>query len=275
METEQTVLLVGATGRTGQLALKQLLDRGIRVRAIVRSRERLPEGVADHPNVSVTEASLLSLSDQELQQHVSGVDAVVSCLGHNLSFRGLYLPPRALVTQATQRLCRGIEATKPEQPVKFILMSSVSVNHPQGGDSRRGLFEKAFVWLIRRLLPPANDNQKASDFLSERIGQDNAYVQWVAVRADSLLVPSARRTHEQSFCSRQHEHGKRCSLHVRVGRRSRGMGAVEGEASLDYQCRRCKEVILFRGMTRAPNFSILSSNRSTVQEPPRKRIEHD
>jgi uncharacterized protein YbjT (DUF2867 family) len=34
----QTVLLVGGTGRTGQRALRQLLDRGIRVRAIVRSR---------------------------------------------------------------------------------------------------------------------------------------------------------------------------------------------------------------------------------------------
>ncbi len=187
MDTQQTVLLVGATGRTGQLVLKQLLDRGINVRAIVRSTHKLPETIAKHPSLSVTEASLLSLSDKELQQHISGVDAVVSCLGHNLSFRGLFLPPRDLVTQATMRLCQGIEATKPEEPIKFVLMSSVSVNHPQGHDTRRGLFEKAFLWLLRRLLPPANDNQKPANFLSGSVGQNNAFVQWTAVRPDSLL----------------------------------------------------------------------------------------
>lgn len=49
MSTQQIVLLVGGTGRTGQRVLEQLLSRGISVRAVVRSPKKLPAGTADKP----------------------------------------------------------------------------------------------------------------------------------------------------------------------------------------------------------------------------------
>src|SRR5690349_11469394 len=91
------------------------------------------------------EADLLSLSDEDLLRIVRGCDAVVSCLGHVLSFKGIFGPPRDLVTQATRRLCRAIVAAHPTMPVKFILMSSVSVNQPAGRDAHRGAFEKGVM----------------------------------------------------------------------------------------------------------------------------------
>ncbi len=187
MPTQQTVLLVGGTGRTGRRALRQLLDRGVSVRAIVRSAGRLPPEVAGSPNLTVIEASLLSLRDEELQRHLRGCDAVISCLGHVLSLKGVFGPPRDLVTKATMRLCRAVEALRPPAPVRFILMSSVSVHRPGGLDTRRGSFERAFLWLLRGVLPPAMDNQRAADFLLEEIGARNAFVQWAAVRPDALL----------------------------------------------------------------------------------------
>lgn len=45
------VLLLGATGRTGGSVLTQLLERGMPVRAIVRSAERLPVGTQAAPLV--------------------------------------------------------------------------------------------------------------------------------------------------------------------------------------------------------------------------------
>jgi hypothetical protein len=72
---QQTVLLVGGTGRTGRRALQQLVDGGISVRAIVRSGGKLPPDVAGNPNLTVIEASLLSLPDEELQRHLAGCDA--------------------------------------------------------------------------------------------------------------------------------------------------------------------------------------------------------
>lgn len=185
--TNQTVLLVGGTGRTGRRVLQQLLDRGISVRAVVRSRGKLPPDVAGNPNLTVIEASLLSLRDEELQQHLRGSDAVISCLGHVISLKGILGPPRDLVTRATTRLCRGIEALEPVAPVKLILMSSVSVHRPRGLDTRRGSFERAFLWVLCGVLPPAKDNQRAADFLLQQIGASSPCVQWAVVRPDSLL----------------------------------------------------------------------------------------
>jgi uncharacterized protein YbjT (DUF2867 family) len=187
MPTQQTVLVVGGTGRTGRRVLEQLLGRGIDVRAIVRSAGTLPPTIAANPNLTVIEADLLSLGDEDLQRHLRGSDAVISCLGHVLSVKGIFGQPRALVTRATTRLCRGIEALRPAEPVKLVLMSSVSVNRPGGLDTRRGAFERAVVWLICALVPPAKDNQRAADFLHENIGVSNPFVQWAAVRPDTLL----------------------------------------------------------------------------------------
>lgn len=142
---KQTLLLVGGTGRTGGRVLEQLLSRGISVHAIVRSHQKLPAGTAENPSLTVVEADLLSMSDEDLQRHVDGCDAVVSCLGRTVSLKGILGAPRDLVTQATRRLCRAIESLQPAMPVKFILMSSVSVNRPGGLDTRRGSLEKAFM----------------------------------------------------------------------------------------------------------------------------------
>jgi hypothetical protein len=187
MPEQQSVLLVGGTGRTGRRVLQQLLGRGTRVRAVVRSGSRLPPEAAGDPGLTVIEASLLSLPNDEMRRHLVGCDAVVSCLGHVLSLKGIFGPPHDLVTRATTRLCRGIESLEPAAQVKLILMSSVSVHRPRGLDTRRGALERAFLRVLRGVLPPARDNQQAADFLLEKIGPDNPFVQWAVVRPDSLV----------------------------------------------------------------------------------------
>ena len=73
-----TVLVVGATGKTGRALVEQLLGKGHNVRAIVRSPRKLPAKVRDHPNATVIEASVLDLTDEEMAKHVRDCDAVVS-----------------------------------------------------------------------------------------------------------------------------------------------------------------------------------------------------
>ncbi|CAN5924947.1 hypothetical protein BH11MYX4_BH11MYX4_12630 [soil metagenome] len=41
--------------------------------------------------------------------------------------------------------------------------------------------------MLRGVLPPARDNQEAARFLQEGIGPSHSFVQWVAVRPDTLL----------------------------------------------------------------------------------------
>ena len=187
MNRPQTVLLLGGSGRTGQLVMRQLLGRGIGVRAIIRPGRALAPEVAGDPHLHVTEASLLALTGEELQRHVRDCDAVISCLGHAISLRGIFGPPRDLVTRATSEVCRAIEALKPASPVKFILMSSVSVIRAGGRDTRRSALEKAVLRTLCAMIPPAGDNQRAADFLQQRVGESHAFVQWAAVRPDTLL----------------------------------------------------------------------------------------
>jgi uncharacterized protein YbjT (DUF2867 family) len=180
------VLLLGGTGRTGGRVLRQLLDRGVRVRAVVRSAERLPAGVGDDTRLTVVEADLLAMSDQQVEEQVAGCDVVISCLGHVISAQGVFGAPRDLVSQSLERVYRAIRELRPAQPVKLILMSSVSVNRPGGLDTRRGRVERAVLWTMRGLIPPARDNQRAADFLIDVIGSADPCAQWVAVRPDTL-----------------------------------------------------------------------------------------
>ena len=181
-----TSLVVGATGATGRLLVAQLLERGQTIKAIVRSSDNLPEATRSHANLSIIQASLLDLSDDELVEHVNGCNAVASCLGHNLSFKGIYGQPRKLVTEATRRLTDAIKMNTPDRPVKFVLMNTA-------GNSNRDLNEsvsasqKALVGLIRALLPPHADNEGAADYLRTEVGQSDGTVEWVVVRPDSLI----------------------------------------------------------------------------------------
>ena len=180
------VLVAGATGRTGGPLVRQLLERGHTVRAIARSPEKIPASLRAHPLLRVIEASVLDLNAEEMASHVRGCDALVSCLGHVMSVRGMFGAPRDLCTQATRRLCRAIEAQGASGPTKFILMSTVGVPNPNL-DERRPWFERALLTLLRHLVPPHRDNETAADFLLEDVGADHPHVAWCAVRPDSLV----------------------------------------------------------------------------------------
>ena len=188
MTAPQPILLLGGTGRTGGRVLEQLLDQGEAVRAIVRSAKRLPATCSEHPALEVIEADLLSLDEPTLKEHVRGCRAIVSCLGHQITMKGIFGPPRQLVTQAVTNLCRAVESVQPGTPVKFVLMGSVSVNQPDGLEPGRSGLERAFLAVIRLLVPPAKDNQTAADFLFRKIGPSNPFVQWVVVRPDTLMT---------------------------------------------------------------------------------------
>ena len=41
--------------------------------------------------------------------------------------------------------------------------------------------------MLRKLLPPHVDNELAADHLRTEIGQHDPYIEWVAVRPDSLI----------------------------------------------------------------------------------------
>ncbi len=182
---EKTSLVVGASGATGMNLVEQLLKRGQNVRVIVRYPEKLPESWKSNNSLQIISASVLELSDSEMSEHVDGCQAIVSCLGHNMTWKGIYGQPRKLVTDVTRRLCNAIEVNNSKKPTKFVLMNTT-------GNRNRDLYEpisfgqKCVIGLLRLLLPPHVDNEKAADYLRTQIGQNNDLIEWVAVRPDGL-----------------------------------------------------------------------------------------
>ena len=183
-------LVVGATGATGRLLVAELLEQGREVSVIVRSPHKLPEDMRANPKLTVVEASLLDLDDKSLAEHVKGCDSIASCLGHNISFKGMYGQPRLLVSDAARRLCHAAKANNPNHSVKYVLMNTA-------GNSNRDLKEpipfaqKIVLMLIRLLVPPHVDNERASDHLRVKIGQNDEVIEWVVVRPDGLIDEDA------------------------------------------------------------------------------------
>ena len=184
-----TTLVVGASGATGQHLVSQLLKQGQHVRAIVRDAEKLPESLRNESRLSIIEASISELSDAKMAEHVADCDAVASCLGHNITFKGMYRKPRRLVTDTARRLCAVIKANKPEKPIKYVLMNT-SGNRNRDLNEPISFGQKCVIALLRLLLPPHVDNEKAADFLRTKIGQDNPMIEWTAVRPDGLINES-------------------------------------------------------------------------------------
>lgn len=180
-----TTLVVGASGATGRLLVEQMLERGQHVRIIVRSTDNLPSEVISHKNLSVICASILDLSESEMAEHVGECDAIVSCLGHNLSFKGIFGKPRRLVTDATRRLCNAVKENSPNKTVKFVLMNSTG-NSNRDLKERISFAQKCVIGLLRLLVPPHADNENAADYLRTKIGQSDGVIEWVAVRPASL-----------------------------------------------------------------------------------------
>lgn len=186
----KNVLVVGASGATGRLLVQKLLQQDNKVVAIVRSSKALSLLIGPHENLTEVQASIADLSSQDLAHYLSECDAVLSCLGHSLTLKGMFGKPRLLVADTISKLCKALEFNKPDKRVKVILMNTTG-NSNRDIPEKPPLSQRCVIALIRLLLPPHVDNEKAADFLRNNIGQEHACIEWVAVRPDSLTNEEA------------------------------------------------------------------------------------
>lgn len=179
-------LVMGATGATGKHLVEQLLMLGHTVTTFVRVGSALPESIRNHERLTVIPGSVLDLSDDELTTIVQGCDAVASCLGHNISFKGLFLPPRRLVRDSIQKLYNAVQAQSNGSKIKFVLMNSSGVRNNDLNEPA-STKNQIVLGILRLLLPPHNDNEAAANFLRTKVGQKDPKVEWVSVRPSGLI----------------------------------------------------------------------------------------
>ena len=181
-----TVLVVGASGATGRQLVEQLLIQGHNIKAVVRSPEKLPESWKNNDHLQIISASILDLSDKEMMELTHDCHSIASCLGHNMNWKGIYGQPRRLVTDTARRLSNAIETNKPESPIKYVLMNTTG-NRNRDLNEPISIAQKCVIGLLRLLLPPHVDNEKAADYLRTQVGQNNQFIEWAAVRPDGLI----------------------------------------------------------------------------------------
>lgn len=183
------VLIVGASGSTGRLLVQELLQKGIEVTAIVRNSNSFSNDFNDQSGLHIIEASISEMSVQDLAAHLNDTDAVLSCLGHNITLKGIYGKPRRLVTDTVAKISEAIMFIKPTKKVKYILMNTTGNSNPDIHE-KPPLSQRCVVSILRLILPSHVDNEKASDYLRLHIGQKHKYIEWIVVRPDRLTNES-------------------------------------------------------------------------------------
>jgi putative NADH-flavin reductase len=186
-------LVLGASGATGNLVVKQLMKRHINTRIIVRKSAMLPKEIIDNPLVEIIKGNINEFNDSDLNQLTSGCDVIISCLGHNITLKGLFGKPRYLVFDAIRRVCEA--AINGDNKIKLILMSTVAYTNVSIGE-RKSPAENIVLALVHLFLPPHRDNVRAANYLINIIGKKNEMVEWVAVRPDSLVNDNEESSYE-------------------------------------------------------------------------------
>lgn len=178
-------LVVGASGTTGKHLVEQLLKAGQTLKVIVRSTFNTPPHWIENENITIIKANISEISSDEMIKQLSDCSAIASCLGHNITLKGIFGKPRKLVTDSVSMICDAIIKCNAEKPIKFVLMNTVAIRNKDLGE-QISFIQKVMMGLIRILLPPQKDNEMAAEYLRLNFGMNNPYIEWTVIRPDSL-----------------------------------------------------------------------------------------
>jgi putative NADH-flavin reductase len=165
--TKMKILVLGATGGTGRLIVRDAVAKGHSVVALVRSAAR-----ADLPGAALIEGDVTH--EITLGRALDGCDAVVSALGTGMGFRKV-----SLLTEATRAL---VPAMTRSGVRRLVCVSALGV-----GDSRGHggfIFDRLFQPLLLSQAYKDKDRQEAAIRASS--------LDWVIVRPGMLTDDPAQ-----------------------------------------------------------------------------------
>lgn len=176
-------LVLGASGATGKLLVQQLVQRKNHVRIVVREKANIPTQFSEDKNIEIIKVNIYDFNIENIKNLLNDCDSIICCLGHNISFKGIYGSPHKLVSVTVAKIIEALQElnTKP----KFVLMSTTAYTN-QKINEVNDLREKIVFSLLEVILPPHKDNMLAANQLVNKLGSKSE-IEWVAVRPDSLF----------------------------------------------------------------------------------------
>jgi uncharacterized protein YbjT (DUF2867 family) len=176
------LLVLGATGPTGQIVVDQALAAGHSVRALVRTPGKL---TTTHPELEVVTGQATDPAD--VAKAMAGVDAVISTLG---AMKG------TVITDATKAIIAGSAQTGVR---RVVMLSSFAVARDRLGGAAKAMTGLAMGAVIK-------DKSAAEDLLRD------SDLDWTVVHAVRLsngpatgsakVLPDTVRLHVSSSISR-------------------------------------------------------------------------
>lgn len=179
------VLVLGATGATGRLVVQQLIDRNIESKIVVRRVTGELKEMITNGQLECIIGSISEFGRNDFENILGDCEAVISCLGHNLSLKGILGKPRLLVTDCIKNICDAV-VRKNNGKVKVILMNTTA-NRNIRTNEIYSLRDRAVLSILSIVLPPHKDNVRAATYLSQNIGGNNSCIEWIVVRPDTLI----------------------------------------------------------------------------------------
>ncbi|XP_043551637.1 flavin reductase (NADPH)-like [Chiloscyllium plagiosum] len=177
------LLILGATGQTGQLLVRQALDQGHVVKAVVRTPSKL---TIQHDNLKVVKANIFSA--ESLVEHFNEQDAIMSCLGFPMSIF-------SDVTGYTESIEAIVLAMREAKVTRLIAMTSWYTK-PETAQEASWTIRWVLIPLIRKLLINMDE-------MENYLNNDCQDLRWTVVRPPGLQnAPKTDKeilTHEGYF----------------------------------------------------------------------------
>ena len=163
------ILVVGATGETGQQIVEQSLAQGHNVTALVRQPDRFD---MQHPSLQVVKGDVL---DPASLDAVQGQDAVISSLGT----KKIGFEPVTLLSEGTKNLLQAMERHSVK---RLVCITGIGAGDSKGHGGL--LYDKLILPLILKRIYDDKDRQEAE------IRQSN--LDWTIVRPGGLTNDLAK-----------------------------------------------------------------------------------
>lgn len=180
------ILLLGATGRTGSLALEYALSQGLQVTALVRR----PDAVnAKSDGLTVIEGSPLNADD--VRNAFAGCDAVVSALNNNRTSDNPWARRVSPSLFMTHSIRNCLKAMQERGKSRIVVLSSIGVNES---------FDDA-VFFMRWLIRNTNLQYTFRDHDAQESELRRSGLDWTAVRAAGLHNGRKLKSLVVSYCN--------------------------------------------------------------------------
>lgn len=177
-QQDQRLLIFGATGRTGRLAVDYALEKGITVVALARH----PEKLAPRPNLTLLSGSPARLDD--VRRAITGCTAVLSFLNNMRQSGGSAGQPEAPPRLMSTAVGNAVAAMKEHDIRRIVVLSAAGV-----GDSAASV-----PWLWRALVRHSQLKLSYDDHEAQEAVLRSSGLDWTSVRAVGLLGNKLKRT---------------------------------------------------------------------------------